>query len=753
MISDIENLGDAPAPVTTPAGHPAGQVQPASPSFPVPRGTGCAGATVVADVRMYLANRPAVARWENERHLFDRLPFEQRSEVRQLQSACLFVLGLTTGKGALKIQPACRKALELYPRFEPLKTFRGKYDAWLRGGDWLMLVNRAKAGAEWQAGTRGLPGAFLDYVASRMGAFKRGDAGEQAILSIHRQWRTGRNHRGVTEAIPGYEANWEDRRTALLPEGWSTDNIRAQLKKRAKFTAAQKALLHHGTASARGHLPQVHSTREELRFLELVQFDDVRCDFQVFDTDSGQVNDLWLLIARDVATGMLLGFGMRPARAREDGSQEHLKLQDMKQLCGWLLETYGLPPYLMTWKIEHGTATLSEAVAAALRELLGPDRICVSYSAMIGGRSATGYQEKAVGNSKGKAMLESLNRLSHMLTSHFPGQIGAHYGLRPADLNARAREAQDIWRSHRPEDRAELQYPFYTIPQARNGLFKVFAIQNNRHEHTMEGFATVAEWFDGTAWRPQQTAPADMTGIPIRTRMETPIERAGRLVAGCAPFTRVSPEVLTAFYEHTQRKVVVSDRGEIEFMHEGKILHFAPPASEFALAPATKCLGYFNPDDPRFLTLTDARGSILGTWLRRSLVKHGDRDALAEAIRYSTSALRDAKARASELGADEVAQLESMRLHNAGFEAVVAPNTGGSRPLTTPVANTIAEKFTNARSERRETARQEQALKNFAGDINDMADLAESTAPDSFDGGSDGGSVADTTDFAAEGLL
>ena len=261
----------------------------------------------------------------------------------------------------------------------------------------------------------------------------------------------------------------------------------------------------------------------------------------------------------------------------------------------------------------------------------------------------------------------------------------------------------------------------------------------------MEGFAVVAEWFDGTAWRPQQTAPADMTGIATRTRMETPIERAGRLVAGCAPFTRVSPEVITAFYEHTQRKVVVEDRGEIEFMHEGKILRFAPPASEFALAPATKCLGYFNPDDPRFLTITDSRGGILGTWLRRSLVKHGDREALAEAIRYSTTALRDAKARANELGADEQAQLESMRLHNTGFEAVVAPNTGGSRPVTTPVANTIAEKFTNARSERRETARREQALKEFKGDINDLAD-----APvlESFDGGQSG-----TDDFAAEGLL
>ena len=744
MISDLSTLGDT--------------VSPAAAAIFVPRGTlaTAPGDVLVRDIRAHLANRSPVKLWESERGLFDRLPEDQRISVKKWQRAFVFVAGLTTGKGAIKVQPACRKALEIYP-LGTLNTFRGKYDAWVTAGDWLILVNRSKAGAEWQLGERGLPAAFLDFVAARKGAFKRGDAGDQAIRSLHRQWETGRNHKGEVEVIKGYEVlpdgtPWEKRNVNLRPDGWSIDNINAQLKKQGKYTAAQKALLHHSTAEARKHLPQVHGTREGLRFLEQVQFDDVRCDFRVMDTDIGQVVDLWLLVARDVATSLMLGFGMRPARVREDGTQEHLRLRDMKQLTGWLLETYGLPPYQMTWKIENGTATLSDAVAEAVAELVGPDRINVSFSSMIGGKSVAGYKETGLGNSKAKAMLESLHRLMHMLNSHLPGQIGAHYGLRPKDLAAREKETVNIWKSHRPEDRAQLKYGFLTIPEARAALFHSFEIENRRTDHTMEDFMVVVEWFDGTAWRPRHTAPADMTAVRTRTRMESPLERAGRLVAGCAPFTRVSPEVIVAFYEHSQCKVKVEDNGEIEFMHEKKKMYFKPPAPEFALAPGTKGLGYFNPDDPRFLTITDARGGILGTWLRRSLVKHGDREALAEAIRYSTTALRDAKARANELGADEQAQLESMRLHNTGFEAVVAPNTGGSRPVTTPVANTIAEKFTNARSERRETARQEQALKNFAGDISDMADLAAESL--------DSGSVADTfddgqsgTDFAAEGLL
>lgn len=749
MISDISNLGDAGLPASITENGQCALVPAASPALLVPVGTASSSLLPIPCVRTYLQHRAPVPRHELEPRLFSRLPFDLRSQVKRLQAAVLFVRNLTTGKPALKIQPACERALAIYAEFRPLKTFRGKYDQWVARQDWLVLVNRAKAGAAWQAAQRGLSDAFLDYVAARMGEFKRGDAAEQAILSIHRQWATGRDQRGQAAVIPGYENNWDQRTRAILPDGWSSTNIRQQLKKRAKFSKATKALLHEGIASARAFTPHVHGTRTDLRFMELVQFDDVRCDFRVMDTDSGQVNDLWLLIARDVATGMLLGFGMRPARARDDGTQEHLKLQDMKQLTGWLLETYGLPPYQMTWKIERGTATLAEATATALTEMIGPDRIHVSYSSMINGRSATGYQEKAVGNSKAKAMLESLNRLQHMLTSHFPGQIGLNYGKRPTELLAREAEALEIWRSHRPEDRAELRYPFYTLPQARAGLFEIFGIQNRRTEHDLEGFNEVAEWFDPQAaggqgaWQPAATAPHDMTGIQTRKRKESPIERAAALLAGCEPFTKVSPEILTAFYEHTQRSLRTAANGEIQMMVEGKTLRFAPPAPEFALPPETSVLGYFNPDDPRFLTLTDGRGGVLGTWLRRGLVKHQDAEALSAAIRHSNAALNVEKSRAAELAANDTAQLQKMRDHNAGFVTVVEPRPA-QRTIASAVASSVSGLAGAAKAERREQARQENNLRQFEGDPNELSAPANKTGDDAQSG---------TDQFSAEGLL
>ncbi|MDR3459581.1 MAG: hypothetical protein P4N60_19300 [Verrucomicrobiae bacterium] len=647
---------------------------------------------VIADVRTYLQKRQPVTRFELEKPLFDKLPSTIRNEVRRLQAACNYVRNLTTGKGRIKVQPACEKALAIYTELRPLKTFNAKYAAWAKQQDWFCLVNRAKAGAVWQKTQRGLTDAFLDYVAARAGQFKRGDTLEQAIISIHRQWQTGRTHKGIAEVIPGYEKDWDTRQRAVPPDGWHSTNIRKQLTKRAKFTRAVKAAMHEGIAAARAYLPQVHSTRAgdgqsgPLRFMELIQFDDVRCDFRVIDTVTGQICDLWLLVARDVATTMLLNFGMRPALARDDGSQEHLKLQDMKELIGWNLEAYGLPPWKMFLKLENGTATLASAVRAALVEMLGEDRIDFSLGSMIGGLSPTGYKEKALGNSKAKAMLESLNRLQHMMTSHFPGQIGAHYGKRPAELTAREQEAQEIWRSHRAEDRADLIYPVLTIPQAREKLLEVFRLQNARSAHQCEGFEQVVEWHDlaNDCWRTGTPLVAD---CKVRVRMESPVERAGRLLIGCQPFTPVSPEIFTSFYEHTQRTVTVTNSGEVVMMHEGKTFRFQPPSAEFALVADRKVLCYFNPNDPRFVTLTDGRGGILGTWLRTGLVKHGDREALSAAIRHSVSALNVVKERASELAAGERAELDTMRQHNAGFVTVFEP--AGKMPAL-PVTSVVA---------------------------------------------------------------
>ncbi|MDE2105021.1 MAG: hypothetical protein KGL39_47725, partial [Patescibacteria group bacterium] len=524
----------------------------------VPHGTTPAAIQPVKDVPAYLAARRPVALCDDEEPLLITLPLSVRLETRALCSACGCVLERVRRKES--VQSACRGVIAVFfPWHWKLNTFRPKYDLWIKTQDWVCLVNRAKAGAAWIDRDFGLPDATLDYIAGRCGEFKRNDALPAAVRSIHRQWLTGLNHRDEAEVIPGFDAGWAARNPRRVPAGFSIANLRVQLRARAKYLKAHKALLHEGIAAARAFIPQVRSTREGLRFMEEVQFDDVKVDFRVFDVATGKPVDLWLLIAHDRATAMILGFGMRPATVREDGSQTHLKLQDMKQLSGWLLERYGLPPYPMTWKVENGTATYDSGTATAIEELL-KDRLNVSFSLMVRGNSPSGYLERALGNSKGKASLESGNRLIHLIGAGLPGQVGPNYGVRPKDLAAREKECELIWRAAndfpaglRDRLRAEFGYPLLTLQQARRELVKIFSIRNSRTDHQMEGFEQVLENLGGEIVR----------------RMESPAERANKLRDGLR-FSPVSPEIIAAFYEHTQRFARVTPAGELELSIDGR---------------------------------------------------------------------------------------------------------------------------------------------------------------------------------------
>lgn len=761
--STIEPRAITPIAPVTPIASLAGNRSTPSPATTQP----------VPNIPAYLATRTSSTHYTIEYSLFISLPSTIKTELRQL-------LGVNQGGGVFghithlltlgqSVQSAVAAARTLYTVPGSLKRLRARYDLWKKTGDWVSLVNRAKAGSDWQHRDDGLPADFLTFCSKRFGVYKRADGKRQALLAIKRQWLTGRNSNGEREPIPGYgfrdDAPCGRAPHNSYPPGWSYSNILRQIKAAHTFPRAVRALLHQSTSSARDFIPQVRSDRNTsgpdgtpLLFLGVVEFDDVKCDFLIIDPVTGQVCDLWLLVARDRATAILLGFGMRPARTREDGTQEHLRLRDMKQLCGWLLERYGLPPYEVIWKIEHGTATLSEGTRAALRELL-PGRIDLSYSSMIGGISPAGYQQRGTGNSKGKASLESHNRLMHTMLADQPGQTGPLYTKRPADLQARAKEAAQIWQTtqHLPTHlRNQVGYPILTINQAREHLFRVFKLQNERTEHALQGFEDIVECWDATRnlWIPQSQLTSDGVGpsdgvgshpfvpftngehrplagnrssdplagdrstpVTARVRKESPIERCSRLIAPYLDnWTNVSPDIITAFYEHTARETKVKDNGLIEFRIDGNLIEFmpVPPSQDNApcgLAPGTRVLAYYHPDDPAFLHLTDGQGRILGTWIRRG--RAGDRDTLQAAIRYSQSALKAAKATAAEYDATERTRLEALRTRNAELldsatftEVGRGGDIASSLPSLASVKSPVASALTQSKAAVKAAAKQ-----------------------------------------------
>jgi hypothetical protein len=668
--------------------------------------------SAVENVPAYLANRKPCPNYQDELPLFVKLPFALRSEVEVFTKAFNYVQSLVNDR--LSVVAACKKALALYHRTLslPAETFRSKYKVWVKTGDWVTLVNRSKAGADWCETNIGLPDAFIEKVCGPyFGRFGRSDGKRQAIFAIKRWWRTGRDISGQNQPMPGYEAKWGGRNLEVYPNGWHYSNILRQVRARAIFTKPVQKLLQEGISAAKEFLPQNLSTRSKLRFLELVTFDDVRTDFLIFDPATGQPCELWLLVARDQATGLVLGFVMHPSRVREDGSDSHLGLQEMKQLSGFILERYPLPvDYVSTWKVERGTATLSEGSARALAEML-PNRIFVSFTSMIGGKSPVGYQEKAKGNSRGKASHESHNRLFHTQGCYLPGQTGARYEIRPADLQARCDESVETWKLAQKLPahlRGKEKYTLLTPNQARAALIDICFEQNSRTDHEMEGFEEVLEWLDANGkWQHQSTFTGDVQRAKFRKRKESPIERCVRLIQGCK-WERVSPDIIIAFYSHVERPVTINDAGEIEFRHDGRNFIFANPGSVIRAASG---LGYFHPDDPKFVHVTNGKGSFLGTWLRRDRLANDDKDAIAESFRYCDAALKAAKAQAEKLAAPQRAELEDVRaqnaelLHNREFVEVTAPPTAPTileSPIAAALAAVAVERAENKAAAKRE---------------------------------------------------
>lgn len=682
----------------------------------------------VLDIRSTLATRRATPHYADDQPLFVTLPLAVKAELRALLGtrpgggAFGIIAAQTAGPHALSITRAVKQVVPLFPDHHwHHKTLRARYDAWVKTGDWVSLVNRAKAGAEWQDRDDTLPADFLFACAMRFAQFKRADAKKQALLSLKRQWQTGRNDRGEREPVPGYgdlevrvggrvlhagywQQWWKANHTGPLPEraplmtGWSYSNILRQIKARNLFPKATQGLLHEGTYAGRKYLPTVQGTREGLRFMEKIQFDDVKVDWLIFDPVTGQTQDLWLLIAHDVATTMLLGFGLRPARTRDDGTQEHLKLADMKQLLGWLLDCYGLPPYTMHWWFERGTATVASAVALAIEEMLGPDHVACHWTGMIGGASPTGYAERRIGNSGAKGSLEACNRLLHTIGANLPSQTGPLYQKRPSDLVSRVKENEQTWKLSQflPEHlRGQLEYSTLDITQARQHLRRIAHVRNSRTDHECEGFETVIEWVDSEGRvGPQNTIPHPLPeGARILPRRkESPIERATRLVkAAPGPWTPVSPEIITALFETSQRESVVQENGELRLRFDDRPVRYR--AAGAPLIPGTKVLAYFHPDDPKCVHVTDGRGSFLGTCYR--VEGAADPDALSQAIRYSAGALKAARAQAQALAAPDADAIAAMRARNAARLADFVPAaavtpTRAAAPRSTPVAAALA---------------------------------------------------------------
>lgn len=483
-----------------------------------------------------------------------------------------------------------------------------------------------------------MPREFLEWVGGRMlGNQRKSRPAWRAVIA---QWQDWRRTGDPGKRIPGYDAPPPPGPGGKLPDGWSYQN----LMKCAQPPKEELAMARIGTVAAQEHLPFIPGTREGIRFLEYVFFDDVVHDREV--CVPGYVDPVRVLQlgGLDYASGVYLKFGIRPDLPRDDGTRQRLKRRDFLFLVGSMLLEYGIPAdYPMHLVVERATATLSLAEARYLYDISG-GRIRTGYTSMEG-RFVLAWEEAKSGNPRGKGPLESWHNLFHNEMAGAPGQVGKDRDHSPAALLGSDREAVALNKAAlllTPAQRREMRLPYPELTEAHMETTEVVRRINRRTDHRLEGFHKVLQWRIADVamdWQPEAALanldPALRDRVQYTTRVETPIERMQNLSAG-ASIAGLHPGALVRFYEdsHTAAKI---ERRQAKVRIEGRTYWFGPERAEDAPANGQAVELHHAPLEPSYALVTGG-GKFLGVW-QRQLVRRGDADALANGIRRKQSFL------------------------------------------------------------------------------------------------------------------
>lgn len=598
-------------------------------------------------------------------------------------------------------------------------SLRRKYDAYrASGGDWRVLIDRAKAGPDWQEREVRLPRDFVDYWKSLCDRNKR--KWRPAHGALRRQWQLWRDG-DRSQAIPGYaQAPAADPGTDL-PAGWSYRNLtRPQYLPTPFETDATRV----GRTRALENGPKVLTTRAGLEVGQFILFDDFWHDFKVVVPGQRVAQRLLQYHALDLFSGCLIARGYKPAMDNEiTGVQERLKEVEMVHLVCHILQTHGYRPAGTQLIVEHGTATIREELEETLLRI-SDGKIQVGRGGRFGAAAFAGhYGGPKKGNPRFKAALESIGNLISNRTADerlFPGQTGSNSRLNmPEDLVGRDAEARLLLRAAAalpPEEVAKLALPFLGLDEA---IWLAESIQeeiNLRTEHNLEGWEAARlmahEWrLDPTSdhWRPRQEllemAPERRAAIEALVTTDAHLVQSRRMApaevwqAGRQRLRQLAGhQVALILREHTKdgaREVSVAE-GRIEFQAQdlggahsflAELVSGQGPAR--MLADGERYEAVLNPLSPQRLYVFDAAGRYQGHCPASTRPSRGDAEELAaenkRLARIQSDLLKPVAARGAavtrarnERMASNIAVLQGGRLTP---EAAATPKRASSRSV------------------------------------------------------------------------
>jgi hypothetical protein len=562
---------------------------------------------------------------------------------------------VATGKKNIVMDLCTKHAADLQRRGFSSSRLYNDYYKWLRGGKTITALLPANTA------TRSMPLAAVQFIHGWMQRNKRSSKQGWADF-IEKHWSAG-------EPVPGYGTwrdwfltRWPDRALPRLcppdlPTGWSYENLID------KLDPVETAAARRGIAAALSLLPSIPGTRAGMRPLEWITFDDVKLDFRVHVESVGRPVDVVALVAFDIATATVLGFGIRPVLLREDGTGEKLKARDTKALLVSLWQSWGWPGYGQHVIQENGTAYAPPAFQAAASEATG-GLVRFHDASMISGTAwAGGFADRAVGNSRAKSWLESTFNPFHNRLAHIEGQTGRRYDVAPQDDHGRRQELKAMVKAGEalsPDLRAQLRLSYRHLAEVRPLVAEAIRGLNHRHDHALKDFEDVLVWRfrEGDAWMEEAEQldfrPEQLEHILTDLVPETPAQRFDRLmgIERCADaqFFRLHPDSVPRLLD--DQKWIKKEGREVTFDIQKKTCLYSIYTESNvetleAMEDGREYLAYFDlssgqvPPTRLYVTSGDGRwiGTLdLTTGLRRSS-NPVDKEAASKAIAKKKSLL------------------------------------------------------------------------------------------------------------------
>lgn len=489
--------------------------------------------------------------------------------------------------------------------------------------------------------------------------------------------------------IPGYDMDWRgiwlsehpgrilpnteectvyavDHRRNAHPRGWSYRNLKSLAPEEDVWKAAAQ-----GVAAGRAYLLSPPHTRVGLGPMEVITMDDVWHDVEVLflqgrDTPTHERPvEVGVL---DVLTGCHVAWQVWPVRRRADGSREMVDWTVQRFIQAEIFCGIGVSPKGVTELLEHGTAGMDDKEVVRINGILShymapPEGregwLSVSRSTTTGEPIAKGlFCERACGNPRHKAMLESSWNLLHNTLASLPGATGkdrdhapaAAEGLRREDralmaiINAVAKAcpaALDILR--------QAEFHAVSFIQFKEALQLVKEQINHRTDHNLEGWEAcgfvrhVASLPGGAeldldavpeSQRAATAALIKQLAAPVALRRMSPAEAFAARTAH-APLVRFPAAAAAEILGHElAQELTVSKRGTLTLRDRfsQELLTYAALAKDERgntreLTRGATVRVWANPFASKHILVADAEGHVLGVCPLLEAARFGDAEA------------------------------------------------------------------------------------------------------------------------------